>query len=324
MKEKKQSKPSRIFRPPVWTLVLLYSLAAPCIVAGSILCILSSLPSYCETVGFALLGVAFFILVYAVIATVKLKDEIKTKFKAWAAKYSFTNRMATQYGFRTVVFAIGSLIVSFAFAAFNAFIGITELAIWNGALAAYYLILMTMRAVLVFWHGKKRRLKMRETPTELKIGELKRYRTCGILLLILQFAFSAAIVQMIVAGRGFERSGLVIYVSAIYTVYKVTMAIINTVKARRSDDMTVRAIRSINLVDALVSILALQTAMLFEFGGGADYALENGLVGIAVCAVAAVLGVYMIVNANLKIKRVLGGNEPYDPVLRTVDGEDER
>ena len=129
------------------------------------------------------------------------------------------------------------------------------------------------------------------------------------MLLVLQFAFSAAIIQVVMSERVFERTGLVIYVSAVYTVYKVTMAIINTVKAHKNDDMTVRAIRSINLVDALVSILALQTAMLFEFGGEVDYSFANGMVGMGVCAVAAILGVYMIVNAHLKIKKARKGLE---------------
>ena len=309
MKEKNQSRFSRVFRPPVWVLFPLYFVAVAGVVVGSLLCLLQGLPEYCGEIAYAALGIAFFVLLYAVIATVKLKDDIKTKFKAWAAKYTFTNRMATQYGYRTVIFAMGSIVVSFAFAAFNAVIGITERSVWNGALAAYYFILMTMRAVLVFWHGKKRRLKKRETQTELKIGELKRYRTCGILLLVLQFAFSAAIIQVVMSERVFERTGLVIYVSAVYTVYKVTMAIINTVKAHKNDDMTVQAIRSINLVDALVSILALQTAMLFEFGGEVDYSFANGMVGMGVCAVAAILGVYMIVNAHLKIKKARKGLE---------------
>lgn len=303
MKEKRQSKAIRLFKPPVWALFLLYFLVMCGVVAGSLLCLLPGLPGYCRIVAYAVLGVSFFILLYTVIATVRLKEDIKTKFKAWAAKYTFTERMATQYGFRTVVFAIGSLFVSFSFAAFNAVIGITDRSIWNGALAAYYLVLMTMRAVLVFWHGKKRRLEKRETPAELKIGELKRYRTCGILLLILQFAFSVAIVQVVRSNRAFERTGLVIYVSAVYTVYKVTMAVINTVKAHRNDDMTVRALRTINLVDALVSILALQTAMFFEFGDGTDHSLMNGVVGMSVCAVAAALGIYMIVNSHFKIKK---------------------
>ena len=79
-------------------------------------------------------------------------------------------------------------------------------------------------------------------------------------------------------------------------------------KARKTDDFGVRAIRSLNLADAMVSILALQTAMFAEFSPGGDNALFNAATGFGVCVLTAALGVFMIIVAR-KEKRKLTEEE---------------
>ena len=69
--------------------------------------------------------------------------------------------------------------------------------------------------------------------------------------------------------------------------------------------MTVRAIRNINLVDALVSILALQTALLTMFSeGGINISLFNTFTGVIVSFLSVGIGIYMIVSANKKMKEL--------------------
>ena len=67
----------------------------------------------------------------------------------------------------------------------------------------------------------------------------------------------------------------------------------------------VRAIRTINLADGAVSILALQTALLFTFrSGDVDVSLFNTFTGAAVSLLTLALGVFMIVEAQKKIKQI--------------------
>ena len=49
---------------------------------------------------------------------------------------------------------------------------------------------------------------------------------------------------------------------AAYATWKITMAIINFFRRRRSRDLVVRQLRTINLMDALVSILTLQNTLI--------------------------------------------------------------
>ena len=77
------------------------------------------------------------------------------------------------------------------------------------------------------------------------------------------------------------------------------------IKAHKQTDLTVRAIRNINLVDALVSILALQTALLTMFSGGeVNISLFNTFTGIIVSLLSVSIGIYMIVSANKKMQEI--------------------
>ena len=96
-----------------------------------------------------------------------------------------------------------------------------------------------------------------------------------------------------------------IFAYAAYAFYKITMSIVSFIRAHRQTDLTVRAIRNINLVDALVSILALQTAMLTTFGDGTiNISLMNTMTGSVVGVASVAIGIYMIVSANKKIKEL--------------------
>ena len=58
-------------------------------------------------------------------------------------------------------------------------------------------------------------------------------------------------------------------------------------------------------MDALVSILALQTALLAMFSeDGINISLFNTLTGVAVSALSISIGIYMIASANKKIQEI--------------------
>ena len=57
----------------------------------------------------------------------------------------------------------------------------------------------------------------------------------------------------------------------------------------------------------MVSILALQTAMFREFAvetQGFDVTFMNALMGAVVCGLTIIIGVFMIVKANSRIKKL--------------------
>ena len=124
------------------------------------------------------------------------------------------------------------------------------------------------------------------------------------MLTVIPFFLSFAILQMVTEGRAFVHMGWTSIAFAAYAFYKIVMAIYNVMKARKQEDFTVLALRNIGLADAFVSILALQTCLLYAYSEGAQYGYANALTGGAVCAATLALGVIMIVSANKKTKQL--------------------
>lgn len=229
----------------------------------------------------------------------KLKEKLRTKLN----QNKFTRRFS-DYDFRTVVFTVVSLIITAGYAIFYAMLGIALLSVWYGMLACYYLMLVLMRAVVVFYHKRKRKRGESVNGHKEKISRARIYQGCGIVICLLTVPLSIAILLMVAEKATFSHEGLMIYVAATYTFYKVAMTIINLVKARKSTDMTVKTVRSINLADMLVSVLALQTAMFHSFSPEFSTDVFNSVTGAAVCILTVIIGVFMVVNGKREIIRI--------------------
>ena len=67
-----------------------------------------------------------------------------------------------------------------------------------------------------------------------------------------------------------------------------------------------QSFRNINLTDASVSLLALQTTLVAVFSESTDVKMNilNGVTGFCVCMLTIVLGIFMIVSASRKLKRL--------------------
>ena len=77
-------------------------------------------------------------------------------------------------------------------------------------------------------------------------------------------------------------------------------------RARHHHDLTVRAVRNVNLMDSLVSVLALQTALLQVFNDGVTpSATYNMITGFFVMAVSMAVGITMIIVAYKHKKRLI-------------------
>lgn len=188
-----------------------------------------------------------------------------------------------------------SLIFSAIFGVFNGILSIISSSVWFLMLSIYYLALSIAR-LGIYYHKKNIKDKN-------KLSSIKLYRNSGIFLLVMNFAIGVAVLQIVFIERGFNYTGLFIYAVATYAFTKITLAIINISKTRGTKNYIEISLRSINLIDASVSILALQTALLTEFSEpNTDFRIANGLTGSAVFLFTLALGIFMIIKAHTEIK----------------------
>ena len=291
----------KILSPPTSVKVLTFIITILSATLSLILVISDRISGTLEIISYILFGIAGISLTYSVYLIIPLFPKMKKSIVKFLYKHDFTYLLVKNFGFRTVIFAIGSFFMSLLFSAFNAFLGIKNRSIWYGALAAFYIALAFLRGGVLAYH-KSRIGKKTQNDEYVKA---KVYRNSGIITLILNIALSSAIAQMIFSNAHFTYIGLTIFAYAAYTFYKITTSIISFIKAHKQEDLTVRAIRNINLVDSLVSILALQTALLTSFGGGEINPIFNTFTGIIVSLLSISIGIYMIISANKKINKIL-------------------
>jgi hypothetical protein len=290
----------KILYPPTWAKILTFIVSIVSAVGALLMLLVEYENNALAIVAYTLFGIAGTSLAYSVYLIIPLFPKMKNGMIEWMEKREFTHLLLRNFGFRTVVFSVGSFLMSLLFSAFNAYMGIANRSIWYGALAAFYIALALIRGGVLTYH--RSRMGKRESDEYVKA---KVYRNSGIITLILNIALSSAIAQMIFSGAHFSYMGWTVFAYAAYAFYKITMSIISFIKAHKQTDLTVRAIRNINLVDALVSILALQTALLTMFSeGDINISLFNRLTGVAVSVLSVGIGIYMIVSANKKMKEL--------------------
>jgi len=231
---------------------------------------------------------------YSVYTLVLYLPKAKHKLYSFLQSKRFTKKLLEHYGFRTVIFSCISLFISLLYAAYNLTIACLFPSVWFTALSAYYIFLICLRVGLIAYHNR-RRFRVRDQEIE-----ISKYRNCGILLIATISALSFAILKMVQDGAAFDHNGWTIYAAAAYAFYKIGASIYNSLKARRQDDYTVRALRFVNLADGAVSILALQTSLLHTFGNenSAFTAIANAATGAIVCLFVLCLGILMIVSAK--------------------------
>ncbi len=195
--------------------------------------------------------------------------------------------------FRASASLAGSFALNLLYAAWEIICGVYCRSYWFITLGFYYILLMSARLLLL------RELQKEHKTLSDKLAEWKKYRSCGILLLLLNFVLSGIVVLAVKDEQGSHYPGYMIYAMATYTFYKVALAIKSLVKYRRRSSPVLVASKAISFVSAMISLLSLEIAMILRFG--ADRAFFQAMTiftGTGVCVIITGIAVYMILTAQ--------------------------
>lgn len=216
----------------------------------------------------------------------------------------YGKKFLEQYGFKTLVFAVISLIISVAFAVFNGVIAVLESSVWYGALAAYYITLVLFRGGVITANGVCRKKAGEDARRVLEVQN-KIHLASGAFLVITGIAMGVAVTQMVMYTPPVTYGEITAISNAAYTFYKITIAIVNLVKAKKRADPVSQSLKSLNLADAAMSMVALTVALLTTFGDGSEGSFMLAMkacVGFAACALVLALATYMIISSAKKLK----------------------
>ena len=276
--------------PPAWFLILWYFFTL-CLIAASVAVLILCEDAAWAVVIYALAAVALAYTVYSLIYAIpKIKRELIARLR----KNKYADSFISDYGIRTLIFAVISVVINVANIVINGVTAISDFSIWYACMTAYYLVLGLLRGGILFF-GRKIAIRNKENKLSADIAKNKMYLGCGIYLLVSEIVLVFAVTQIIQDDSHIQTNMILAIAVAAYTFYKFTLA--------------VQCLRNINLVDALVSMLSLEITLIAATGSGENMTVMNAVTGGAVCAFNVVLGVIMIIQAAKKLKEQNNGTE---------------
>lgn len=178
--------------------------------------------------------------------------------------------------------ALPGLLFNIAFGVYYSVAGVVTRSWWLFTLGVYYAILSVVRFVVLLRKGQDRFI----------------VRFTGVMLIILSVPLIGTVLLALAKDRGNKTNEIVMIAMAAYAFTKITLAIVNLARMRKSNNARQISLRSISFADACVSIFALQRSMLVSFGdmSEGDIFIFNALLGAGVCIVAFLLGLGLLIK----------------------------
>ena len=222
-------------------------------------------------------------------------------FKTFKNENKYARRWQDDTRLRVNVSLYGSLAWNALYGLFQLWLGFYHHTFWFYSLGAYYICLGVMRFFLA-------RHTTRYAPGERMQTELKKYRACGIVFLVMNLALALIIFFMVYWNRTFEHHMITTIAMAAYTFTALTTAIINVIKYRKYNSPVFSASKAISLAAALVSMLTLESTMLTTFGDGTMTVVAQkwmlGATGGVVSLLIVATAIYMIAVGTKKLKEL--------------------
>lgn len=203
----------------------------------------------------------------------------------------------TQFRIKTTLYI--SLLLNTAYAIMQLCMGMIHRSFWFSSLAVYYSLLVVMRLSLACF-------TTRHKPGEQMELEIRRYRACGIVFLVMNLALSLMVFFMVYWNRTFYHHEITTITMAAYTFTSLTLAIINVIRYRKYNSPVYSATKAISLAASCVSMLTLESTMLTVFNDGTMTMTARrvmlGCTGGVICAFIIAMAVVMIRRSSKMIR----------------------
>lgn len=204
----------------------------------------------------------------------KSRRRIKRLRKKWSESYDC----------KTLISATASLCVTTLFALYHGLLWLVLSSAWHGSICIFYLLLVVIRAIILLTEYK---IKLK-SENEKQFWRQKVFWVTAGLLFLLNISLAFPISFMVLLKKPINIGKIPAIAMAAYTTYKITMAIVH-IGRYKIYHVLVRELRTINLIDALVSILTLQNTLIMVNAGPGE---ENDMLALSATSSA---GIYLII-----------------------------
>ena len=158
------------------------------------------------------------------------------------------------YKRKTVVMTLPSVPFDIIYSGFCLVMSVLSQSLWLFIMAIYYFLLCMLRVNVLYRAGRGAVFKGK------RFSERKNYKKFSRNLILLDVVFAYAVYLITKNNVIHDYPGILVYAFGIYVIYKVLLAVINIFRAGKSKSLTALSLRKIGIVDAMVSLLALEWA----------------------------------------------------------------
>ena len=158
------------------------------------------------------------------------------------------------YKRKTVVMTLPSVPFDIVYSGFCLVMSLLSQSLWLFIMSIYYFLLCMLRVNVLYRAGRGAVFKGK------RFSERKNYKKFSRNLILLDVVFAYAVYLIAKNNVIHDYPGILVYAFGIYVIYKVLLAVINIFRASKSRSLTALSLRKIGIVDAMVSVLALEWA----------------------------------------------------------------
>jgi hypothetical protein len=180
----------------------------------------------------------------------------------------FIKNWQKDYTFQTAVGAYVSMGFTVLFALYNGYLGLSLLSVWHGSIGVFYFLLVAIRGMILYSERKNRT----RSEQQQIIHRHRTYLGSCALLFLLDLALIVPISMMAVMEKPVDMDQIPAIAMAAYTTYKITMASLHIRRKMRNHtgNILITELRTINFIDALVSVLTLQNTLIMVNSSSSD------------------------------------------------------
>lgn len=210
------------------------------------------------------------------------------------------------YGSRTLLVSAGSSILNALIGAAKLVLGIVFFSPWLIVTGIYYLVLCAARGRILKIYGGICRMN-EEADREARQTAL--FRHSGFFICMIGLSYLGVCLCMYFWGEVVTYPPYLIYGVAAVAFYKIGMAIRGMIVTRKMHNPLLSTLKIISFIDACVSIMMVQCALL-AMKGSPEASSSSALLGMACSGLFLGIGLYMVCSRKDR-KAPPAANTPY-------------
>ncbi|MCR4689028.1 MAG: hypothetical protein K5745_05670 [Saccharofermentans sp.] len=204
----------------------------------------------------------------------------------------------SDYKRNTVLLALPSIPFDIIYGTFCFFVGVFTLSLWLVVMSFYHFLICAMRTNILYRAGRGK------ITGEKRFSERKNYQKSSRNLILFDLILALAINFIYKNRIEHDYPGVILYIFIAYVTYKVILSLINIFRAHRSQSLTTVSLRKVGILDAIVSLLILQWALVRTKGtifSDISQSVE-AYIGIVAIVIIFLLGVSGLIKCH-KLKK---------------------